>query len=141
VADEGRAFGAFSASSPWTLTVDFDAPVLGVGLFVIDLFNGLGNRTTTLAAYDGADGTGTLLATASAPAYNYQLYNKLFLGVASSSAVANIRSVVFTNPLPIAGDGIALDDLRIAHAVPEPGTWLLMLGGLAAVAGLTRRRG
>jgi hypothetical protein len=98
------------------------------------------NRTTTLAAYGGAEGTGTLLATASAPAYNFQLYNKLFLGVASSSAVANIRSVVFTNPLPIAGDGIALDDLRIANAVPDPGTWLLMLGGLAAVAGLTRRR-
>jgi hypothetical protein len=140
VASESRAFSAYSANNPWTLTVTFDSAVVGAGLFVTDLFNGYGNRTTTLAAYDGANGTGTLLATASAPAFNYQLYNKLFLGVASDSAVANIRSVVFTNPVPYAGDGIAIDDLRIATTVPEPGTWALMLSGLVGVGSLARRR-
>ena len=70
--------------------------------------------------------------TASAPAYNYQLYNQLFLGVATDSAVPAIRSVVFTNPVPIAGDGIALDNLRIATPVPEP-----VPGALLAAAGLS----
>jgi hypothetical protein len=141
VAPESRAFSAYSANAAWTLTVTFDEAVLGAGLYVIDLFNGLGNRTTTLAAYSGVNGTGTLLATASAPAYNYQLYNQLFLGVASDSAVANIRSVVFTNPQPIYGDGIALDNLRIATTVPEPGPAALLLAGLGALGWLQRRRG
>lgn len=140
-AAESRAFSAYSGSGAWTLTLDFDRPVLGAGLFVIDLFNGLGNRTTTLAAYDGAHGSGNLLATASAPAYNYQLYNQLFLGVANDGPVASIRSVVFTNPLPYAGDGIALDNLRIAAPVPEPGAAGLLASGLLALGLLRRRRG
>jgi PEP-CTERM motif len=139
-ASESRAYSAFSPDQPWQLVLDFAQPVLGAGLYVIDLFNGLGNRRTTLAAYDGAGGSGQLLAMATAPDYNYQLYNKLFLGVATDNAVAVIRSVVFTNPLPVAGDGIALDDIRIAAAVPEPGTWGLLAAGLGVVALRSRKR-
>ena len=138
VAAESRAYSAYNPDGEWTLTLSFDQAVMGAGLFVIDLFNGLGNRTVTLAAYDGFGGGGNLLATASAPAYNYQLYNKLFLGVASDTA--NIRSVVFTNPAPYAGDGIALDDLRIATPVPEPETYALMLAGLGLLGFVARRR-
>lgn len=140
VAAESRAYGAYNPNGPWTLTLSFDQAVQGGGLYVIDLFNGLGNRRTTLAAYDGIGGTGTLLATATAPDYNYQLYNKLFLGVASDTA--NIRSLVFTNPAPYAGDGIAIDDIRIASPVPvpEPATYALMLAGLGLVGFAARRR-
>ena len=133
VAAESRAFGAFSPNQPWSLVLDFDRPVLGAGLYVIDLFNGLGNRRTTLAAYSGAGGSGTLLATATAPDFNYQLYNQLFLGVATDTAVPAIRSVVFTNPVPYAGDGIALDNIRIATAVPEPASAGLLALGLAGL--------
>lgn len=136
-AAESRAYGAYNPGGPWTLTLSFDQAVMGAGLFVIDLFNGLGNRRTTLAAYDGVGGGGNLLATATAPDYNYQLYNKLFLGVASDTA--NIRSVVFTNPAPYAGDGIALDDIRVATPVPEPETYALMLAGLGLVGFAARR--
>ncbi len=135
-AAESRAFSAYDPDGPWTLTLSFDQAVMGAGLFVIDLFNGLGNRRATLAAYDGVNGSGSLLATAIAPDYNYQLYNKLFLGVASDSA--NIRSVVFTNPAPYAGDGIALDDIRVATPVPEPATYALMLAGLGLVGFVAR---
>lgn len=137
VATESRAYSAYNPNGPWTLTLSFDQAVMGAGLFVIDLFNGLGNRRTTLAAYDGLNGGGNLLATATAPDYNYQLYNKLFLGVASDTA--NIRSVVFTNPAPYAGDGIALDDIRVATPVPEPETYALMLAGLGLLGFAARR--
>jgi hypothetical protein len=139
IASESRAYSAYNPNGAWSLTLNFDQAVLGAGVFVIDLFNGLGDRTVTLSAFDGLNGTGTLLTTASAPAYNYQLYNKLFLGVASDSAVASIRSVVLTNPYPYYGDGIALDDIRIA-AVPEPSTYAMLLAGLGLVGLAARRR-
>lgn len=137
-ASENRNFGAYNPNGAWTLTLSFDQAVVGAGLYVIDLFNGLGNRRTTLSAYDGTDGTGNLLVTATAPDFNFQLYNKLFLGVASDTA--SIRSVVFTNPYPYYGDGIALDDIRFAAAVPEPETYALMLAGLGLVGLAARRR-
>ncbi|MBI5660292.1 MAG: PEP-CTERM sorting domain-containing protein [Nitrosomonadales bacterium] len=141
IAAESRAFGAFNPSGPWTLTLSFDQAVLGVGLFVTDLFNGLGNRTVTLAAYDGINGTGNQLALAGAPQYNFQLYNKLFLGVAQDGGAPTIRSMVFTNPIAYYGDGIVLDDIRFANAapVPEPETYALLLAGLGML-GLTVRR-
>ena len=138
VAAESRAFSAFNPNGSWSLTLNFDQAVLGAGLFVIDLFNGQGDRTVTLSAYDGINGTGNLLTTAIAPSYNYQLYNKLFLGVANDSATPSIRSVVFTNPFPKYGDGIALDDFRVA-AGPEPETWAMLLIGLGLVSLKLRR--
>lgn len=137
LANESRAYSAFSPNHPWNLTLSFDAPVLGAGLFVIDLFNGLGDRPVSLAAYDGVDGTGNLLATAHAPTYNFQLYYQFFLGVASDTA--NIRSVVFTNAPGKYGDGIVLDDIRFAQPVPEPETYALMLVGLGLVGFAARR--
>lgn len=137
LASENRNFAAYNPNGAWTLTLSFDQAVMGTGLYVIDLFNGLGNRRTTLAAYDGVDGSGNLLALATAPDYNFQLYNKVFLGVAADSA--SIRSVVFTNPYPYYGDGIALDDIRIA-AVPEPRTGTLMMVGLGMAGWVARRR-
>lgn len=141
-AENQRVYSAYSTTGAWTLTFDFDAPVLGFGLDVIDLYNPWGDRTVTIAAYDGAGGTGNLLGSFSALQRNFQLYNKYFMGLASDAA--EIRSVVFTNPYPYYGDGIALDNVRVALApnpVPEPETWALMAGGLALLALARRRRG
>ena len=38
------------------------------------------------------------------------------------------------------GDAFAIDDLRVARAVPEPSSWALMAMGAAALAALRRRR-
>lgn len=38
------------------------------------------------------------------------------------------------------GDAFAIDDLRVARAVPEPSSWALMAMGAVALAALRRRR-
>lgn len=135
-----RVFTAYNPGGAWTLTFDFATPVLGVGLDVIDLYNPWGDRTMTIAAYSGAGGTGTLLGSASAMQRNFQLYNKYFMGLASNTA--DIRSFVVGNPYPFYGDGVILDNVRIALApVPEPGTWAMLAAGLGLLGlGVRRRR-
>ncbi len=56
----------------------------------------------------------------------------LFLGIVRS--VADIQSVSFN------GTGVVVDDLMFTTAVPEPGTYALLLAGLAAVGFVARRR-
>ncbi|MDR3717228.1 MAG: hypothetical protein P4K98_00400, partial [Bryobacteraceae bacterium] len=76
-------------SSTGTLTVTFASPVLGAGLFTIDVFNpssiGYTGDILTLSAFTGPDGTGTLLGTATAPGYNFQNDYLYFLGILSTS--------------------------------------------------------
>ena len=43
-------------------------------------------------------------------------------------------------PGSASGDAFAIDDLRVARAVPEPSSWALMAMGAAALAALRRRR-
>jgi hypothetical protein len=40
----------------------------------------------------------------------------------------------------LAGGNVPLDALPVSPPVPEPASWALMAGGLALVAGLSRRR-
>lgn len=55
-----------------------------------------------------------------------------FVGI--SRAQADIRSISFK------GLGVVADDLVLTTPVPEPGTWAMLLAGLAAVGALGRRR-
>ena len=43
-------------------------------------------------------------------------------------------------PSSVSNDAFAIDDLRVARAVPEPSSWALMAMGAAALAALRRRR-
>ena len=84
---------------------------MGAGFFVVDKFTGGG---MTLRAYDGPDGTGTLLTTLTAPTSNYQRNNLLFMGITDDSS--NIRSLVWYIPNN-GGDDVAIDDIRFAGGV------------------------
>ena len=122
-------------SSVGTLTATFASPVLGVGLFTIDLFNpesiGYTADILTLSAFTGPDGTGTLLGTAIAPGYKFQNDYLYFFGILSTAS--DIHSIILSEDGSESGDAIGLDDLKVATggipAIPEPAT--LWLAGVA----------
>lgn len=102
----------------------------------------------SISVYDGLDGTGTLLASLALPAQfsvgctgdpagsycNWTNIGVAFAGVA--------RSVNFGG----SADNIAFDDVTLGStiagggAVPEPGTWAMMLLGFGAIGYSLRRR-
>jgi hypothetical protein len=126
------------------LTVDFSTPVVGAGIFTIDVYNpSAGSDNVSLSAYSGLDGTGTLLGTATGAQFNFQANNLYFLGITSSAN--NIQSVVFNSIGGESGDIIGLDNLEVATSsgtvTPEPGTILMGLSAsLLGLAAMRRRR-
>ena len=119
-------------------TLSFDTPVNAVGFFYGDKFNPYGTDPTTLLAYDGPGGTGTLLASFALPTNSYQLGYQVFMGVASDSA--NIRSLVVVDGFSNTGDGVYIDNIRFSQvATPEPASFGLMLAGLLGLAARRRR--
>lgn len=139
-------------SGPQSLTISFNTPVSGVGLFTIDLFNpfstplcgGLCDDVTILA-YTGTGGTGALLGTFHAAAYNFQgnpINYLYFMGITSSTA--NIGSVVLNQPANPSGDVIGLGNILYgtgtATAAPEPNTVVNLLMATALLAVFARRK-
>ena len=103
------------------LTVDFSTPVLGFGLYTIDVFtpSSFSNADNfSLSAYTGADGGGTLLGTATGLQFNFQTDNLYFLGITSSAA--NIRSVIFSSDGSGSDDNVGLDNLEVASSAGRP---------------------
>ena len=120
-----------------TFTISFDAPVIGVGLFTIDLFNPGdqpdGRNPVTIEVFDGPNGTGNSLGLFDSAQFNFQMNFLYFMGVSSTDN--NIRSLVFNNPAG-AGDDIGIDN--IVFAVPAPGALALL--GITGLMGTRRRR-
>jgi hypothetical protein len=117
------------------LSISFDSPVYGAGLFVIDLFNPSSQpgarNPISIEAYSGADGTGLLLGRFDAAQFNFQPNYLYFMGVASHDA--DIGSLVFNHP-GLVVDNIGVDDIRFATApIPEPAVSLFLGLGLLAV--------
>lgn len=128
-----------------TFTVNFATAVSGFGMLTGDHFDPYPDSLVapdpmTIAAYDGPDGTGTLLGSFDSLHYSFQLGYSYFMGVASTTN--EIRSIVFTDGESGTHDGVDLDAFRIAQitAAPEPASLALLLAGAAGAIGLRRRR-
>lgn len=122
---------------------NFSAPVAGVGVYVTDLSDG-GTAPDQLQFLLTLEGGGTATVTTSVTTANSN-GNVLFFGVVSTDPTKRITKVEISNTFPTEGDVFGLDDLTIGTslagtATPEPGTFLLLGGGLAGLVGVLRRR-
>lgn len=134
----------FDGEQPSSLTISFDAPVLGAGLFIIDYFNpGTSGNPLEIEAFTGANGTGTSLGIVSSVAFNFQPNHLYFMGVASSEN--DIQSIVFRDVNVNTFDTIGLDNIVFAQqtsvsSVPEPSSLgLLTIGACITIFSTTRR--
>ena len=109
------------------LTMTFSAPVAAAEVFFSD--------TAPLGSY-----------TISAFNANNVLLESFLLGGAGPAIARYVgfqygsEQIFVVGPSSAFGDAFAIDDLRVARAVPEPSSWALMAMGAAALAALRRRR-
>ena len=122
-----------------TLTISFNAPVLGAGLFVIDNFNPSSQQVRNpiaIEAFSGPGGSGVSLGLFHGAQYNFQPDHLYFMGIISGDA--NIRSLVFYQP-GAAADVIGVDNIMFAP-VPEPSVVTLAALGLIGIKGMRKLR-
>lgn len=130
-----------SSGGTTTLTISFNQAVLGAGLFIVDYFDN--GSALTIRAFDGVNGTGTLLGTGTAVSQNFQNNHLYFMGVSDSTNV--IRSIQIFHSGPPTGDTVGFDDIRFAtaaqvSAVPAPAGAILFGLGLAGLVGFRALR-
>lgn len=97
-----------ATAGPSKLTLTFEKPVLGAGLFIIDFFSPARANTIFISAYTGPEGTGDLLGKFESVRFNFQKNKMYFMGVTSSDK--DIGSVVF-DITGGQGDVIGIDDI------------------------------
>ena len=112
-----------------TLTIDFGATRTGFGVYITGIQQGFGLTTATWGA-----NSFLLPDTQGAPGEA----GVQFFGFVDAGGVTSVTFTTVANP-GVGRDIMGFDDLQVS-AVPEPGTVALTLTGLAALAGVARRR-
>lgn len=141
VAPAGTFFGAGTTANPWlstntatdTVTFNnFSAGVVGFGgnFFASNLDGQFVQGDMTLTATDASGSVTRTLLSATETG---------FLGFVSTTGML---SATLTAVQPVAGGFIwpTMDNLVLASAVPEPGTYAMLLAGLGILGFMARRR-
>jgi hypothetical protein len=123
--------GYFGSGGP--LTIDFSSPVGQVGLNVEEFADG--PYTITFSAYDGSTLLGTFTSSGSDPDGGFAS-TLSFEGVQATDG-SEITSLVLSDS---DGDDLGLGPISYAAATPEPGTFGLLLTGLAGLGEMVRRK-
>lgn len=98
-----------------------------------NLFNQAVPGASASFSIDGLNGV-VAHATGSNANLDWQGYSANFLATGTSATLN------FTNLTGGANEGIFLDAISVQTAVPEPGTWAMMLLGFGAIGGVMRSR-
>lgn len=99
------------------------------GSFEVDLKDPTGNNPTWQVKFETNDGS----------TQTFNNFNGGFVSAYTDDG-STIKSVTFTTNADIAGTGqTRFGDLAV-NAVPEPGTWALMITGFGGVGAMLRRR-
>jgi hypothetical protein len=134
----GSVAGGFGGVVP--ITLDFSQPVAAFGATFIHSGSGFSLPSPAeIQAFDGLNGTGTLLGTITDSGGNGT--SEDFSGLWSSGL--DIQSVIISSTPPDGGyavDGYAISLIPLESQVPEPSALGLLVTGLALLLVVGRRR-
>lgn len=107
-----------------SLTFNFSGPMTAIGAYVAD---GAPLGGFSIEIFDGSGSLGSISVSA-------RTLPDSFIGIVSTMSFTSAKFYAESS-----GDSWGLDNLEVA-AVPEPGTYALMLAGLGLIGAITRRR-